>query len=131
MTFKVQVSVEELRKRKLYLATPMYGGQCSGIFARSVLNLGILCTHYQIPFQFFSLFNESLIHRARAYCSAEFMRSDFTNFLFLDADIGFDPQDVIAMLAMQDNDDPENKYDVVCAPYPKKMYYLGKSQNGS
>jgi hypothetical protein len=37
--------------------------------------------------------------------------------LFIDSDIGFNPQDVLALLAMQDDD---SDYDVIGAPYPKK-----------
>ena len=37
--------------------------------------------------------------------------------LFIDSDIGFNPQDVLALLAIQDDDSP---YDVIGAPYPKK-----------
>jgi hypothetical protein len=37
--------------------------------------------------------------------------------LFIDSDIGFNPQDVIAMMALQT---PESEYDVIAGPYPKK-----------
>ena len=37
--FQVKVPVEVLRTRKLFLAVPMYGGQCTGMFARSVADL--------------------------------------------------------------------------------------------
>jgi hypothetical protein len=63
------------------------------------------------------LFNESLITRARNYCCDEFIRSDSTHMMFIDSDIGFNPQDVIALLAMQDDD---SDYDVIGGPYPKK-----------
>jgi len=115
--FKLQVSVEELQKRKLFLAVPMYGGQCAGMFTRSVADLSALCMKYQIPLQMFFLFNESLITRARNYCVDEFMRSGATHLMFIDSDIGFNPQDVIALLAMQDDASP---YDVIGGPYPKK-----------
>ena len=115
--FQLQVSVEELQKRRLFLAVPMYGGQCAGMFTRSVADLSALCTKYQIPLQMFFLFNESLITRARNYCVDEFMRSSATHLMFIDSDIGFNPQDVIALLAMQDDASP---YDVIGGPYPKK-----------
>jgi hypothetical protein len=38
--------------------------------------------------------------------------------MFIDSDIGFDPRDVIALLALQIQN--EEKYNVVCGPYPKK-----------
>ena len=73
MAIEIKVPVEELRKRKLFLATPMYGGQCAGMFARSVADLTALCTHYGIGLQMYFLFNESLITRARNYCCDEFV----------------------------------------------------------
>lgn len=115
--FKLQVSIEELQKRKLFLAVPMYGGQCAGMFTRSVADLSAVCTKHGIQLQMFFLFNESLITRARNYCVDEFMRSGATHLMFIDSDIGFNPQDVIALLAMQDDASP---YDVIGGPYPKK-----------
>ena len=58
--FQIKVAVEELRKRKLFVAVPMYGGQCSGMFARSMSDLSALCTQYGIQLQLYFLFNESL-----------------------------------------------------------------------
>jgi len=114
---ELNVKVEELRKQKLFLAVPMYGGQCAGMFTRSVADLTGLCAKYQIPLQFYFLFNESLITRARNYCADEFMRSDCTHLMFIDSDIGFNAKDVIAMLAMSSQDED---YHVLCGPYPKK-----------
>ena len=115
--FKLQVSIDELQKRKLFLAVPMYGGQCAGMFTRSVADLSAICTKHGIPLQLFFLFNESLVTRARNYCVDEFMRSGATHLMFIDSDIGFNPQDVIALLAMQND---ESEYDVIGGPYPKK-----------
>jgi hypothetical protein len=115
--FKLQVNIEELQKRKLFLAVPMYGGQCAGMFTRSVADLSAICTKHGIQLQLFFLFNESLITRARNYCVDEFMRSSATHLMFIDSDIGFNPQDVIALLAMQSD---ESDYDVIGGPYPKK-----------
>jgi hypothetical protein len=109
---QLEISVEELRKRKLFVATPMYGGHCHGMYMKSSLDLQGLMQQYQIECRFSFIFNESLITRARNYLVDEFLRSGMTHLLFLDADIHYDPRDVIAMLAM-------NK-DVIGAPYPKK-----------
>ena len=117
---EIKVEIEDLRKRKLFVATPMYGGQCAGMFCRSTNDLSALCMHYNIELKYYYLFNESLITRARNYCCDEFMRSDCTHMLFIDADIGFEANDVISMLALMDHEDPENEYDILCSPYPKK-----------
>jgi hypothetical protein len=53
-----------------------------------------------------------LITRARNYLVDEFLRSGYTHLLFIDSDIHFEPQDVLAMLALDK--------DVIGAPYPKK-----------
>ena len=114
---EISVSLEELRKRKLFLAVPMYGGQCAGMFAKSVADLASICTSNGIEMRSYFLFNESLITRARNYCVDEFMRSGCTHMMFIDSDIGFDPRDVLAMLALQSDD---SEYDVLAGPYPKK-----------
>jgi glycosyltransferase involved in cell wall biosynthesis len=114
---EIKIDIEALRKRKLFIATPMYGGQCNGIYTRSICDLTALCVKYGIEVRSYFLFNESLITRARNYCVDEFLRSDAEHLLFIDSDIGFNPQDVIAMMALQS---PESLYDVIAAPYPKK-----------
>ena len=115
---EINVPIEKLRENKLFVATPMYGGQCAGMFAKSTADLSALCTQYGIPLQFYYLFNESLITRARNYCVDEFMRSDAQHLMFIDSDIGFNPQDVLALMALQ-AENPE-KYNILGGPYPKK-----------
>lgn len=115
---EITVPVEDLRKHKIFLSTPMYGGQCAGMFARSLAELSALCRAYDIPLQFYFLFNESLITRARNYCVDEFLRSDATHLIFVDSDIMFNARDVLAMLGIMIQD--PDKYDVLCGPYPKK-----------
>jgi hypothetical protein len=115
---EIKIELETLRKNGLFLATPMYGGQCAGMFARSVADLAAICSQNGIPLQMYFLFNESLITRARNYCCDEFMRSPSQHLMFIDSDIGFNPHDVIALMALQANE--PDKYDIVGGPYPKK-----------
>jgi hypothetical protein len=67
--------------------------------------------------RFFYLFNESLITRARNYLVDEFLRSDCTHLMFIDSDIGFDPNDVIALSVIAAEGTDKH---IVCGPYPKK-----------
>jgi len=53
----------------------------------------------------------------------EFLRSGFTHLLFIDADIHFDPRDVIALLALDK--------DVIGAPYPKKSIKWASAQQAT
>lgn len=97
-------------------------GKCDGIFAKSMVDLGILCAKYGIEFRVYYLFNESLIQRARNYVADEFIRSDFTHLMFIDSDIGFNANDVITMLAIstQYGGEENSTYDVITSVYPKK-----------
>jgi hypothetical protein len=110
---EISIKKEELQKKSIFVATPMYGGMNHGLYAKACLDLQSLCMQYGITVKFSFLFNESLITRARNYLVDEFLhRSDCTHLLFLDADIHFNPQDVIALLALDK--------DVIGGPYPKK-----------
>jgi len=117
MTDQIDIDIQELRKRKLMIGTPMYAGMCFGTYTKSSNDLAMLCTQYGITVKFFYLFNESLITRARNYIVDEFLRSDCTHLLFIDSDIGFNPHDVITLLAMTE---PDSDKEIMCGPYPKK-----------
>lgn len=110
-----EIDIQELRKKSIFLATPMYGGQCYGGYTKSVADLMVLCTKYEIECKLFFMFNESLITRARNYLADEFLRSEFSHLLFIDSDITFNAQDVLLMLNMCESDK-----DILCGPYPKK-----------
>tara|TARA_R110001592_G_scaffold236585_1_gene494906 strand:+ start:894 stop:1775 length:882 start_codon:yes stop_codon:yes gene_type:complete len=114
---EISIDINELKTRKIFVATPMYGGMCGGQYCKSTADLASLGTRYGIDISFFYLFNESLITRARNYLVDEFLRSDKTHLMFIDSDIGFDPQDVLALAALAD---PKSDKDIVCGPYPKK-----------
>ena len=110
---EIKISKEDLQTKSLFIATPMYGGMNHGLYAKSCLDLQGLFLQYGVSVKFSFLFNESLITRARNYLVDEFVnRSDCSHLLFLDSDINFNPQDVIAMLALDK--------DVIGGPYPKK-----------
>ena len=110
---EISIKKEELQKKSIFVATPMYGGMNHGLYAKACLDLQALCMQYGVQVKFSYLFNESLITRARNYLVDEFLhRSECTHLLFIDSDIHFDPRDVIALLALDK--------DVIGAPYPKK-----------
>lgn len=109
---EIKVEIEKLRQCKLFVATPMYGGMAHGLYIKSALDLQNVMAKYGVETKFSFLFNESLITRARNYLVDEFLRTDFTHMIFIDSDIHFNAQDVVALLAMDK--------DVSGGPYPKK-----------
>ena len=115
---EIEIPIEELRERKIFVATPMYGGMCGGQYTKSTADLAKLAMHYGMEVEFFYLFNESLITRARNYCVDEFLRNEnFTHLMFIDSDIGFNANDVLSLAALAS---PDSEYDILCGPYPKK-----------
>jgi hypothetical protein len=114
---EIKVELEKLRKNKLFIATPMYGGMAHGLYIKSSLDLQTTMNKYGIETKFSFLFNESLITRARNYLVDEFLRSDHTHLLFIDSDIHYNPQDVLALMALDK--------DVIGGPYPKKSINWG------
>ena len=97
---------------KVFIATPMYGGQCFGFFAQSLLQLNNMMHSKGITCMMSFLFNESLITRGRNALVHQFLKTDCTHLFFIDADIRFNPADVFPML--------EADKDIICGIYPKK-----------
>ena len=98
--------------KKITIATPMYGGQCSGIFAKSLVQatIGLKIAGYDVDF--IDLYNESLITRARNVLTYMFLNSDSDYLLFIDADQSFRTEDVVRMV--------EHDKDIIAAPVPMK-----------
>jgi hypothetical protein len=114
---EIQVNIDELKKHKLFIATPMYGGMAFGLYMKSCLDLQMTMAQYGIEVKFSFLFNESLITRARNYLVDEFLRTDYTHMMFIDSDIHFSPKDILALLALDK--------DIIGGPYPKKSINWG------
>lgn len=97
---------------KVFIATPMYGGMCTGLYMQSMLNLQQAMMQNDIGAMVSTMFNESLITRARNALVNNFLKTDCTHLLFIDADIRFNANEVIALLKADK--------DVICGIYPKK-----------
>jgi len=84
--------------KSVYIATPMYGGNCSGIFAESLAHgiKGLTDLGYNV--KFCPLYNESLITRARNILTELFLRENYEYLLFIDSDQSFDYMDIHQMI---------------------------------
>jgi hypothetical protein len=100
-------------KPRVFLATPMYGGQCHGLFADSVIKLVEEFRKKKWHFEYHFMYDQSLITRARDNFVNDFMVSDCTHLLFLDADVIINPPDVIRML--------QEDVELLCGCYPSKI----------
>lgn len=98
---------------KIMIGTPMYGGQCSAHYTFSNLNLVRIAKDRGIEINYQFTTTESLITRGRNAIAKTFLESDCTYLLFIDADIGFNPEDVFRLIS--------HKMDIVCGGYPAKL----------
>jgi hypothetical protein len=97
---------------KLFVSTPMYGGQCTGFYAQSLIQLNNLLKNSGNDCIMSFMFNESLITRARNALAHNFLKTDCTHLMFIDADIRFNAGDIPPMV--------EADKDIICGIYPKK-----------
>jgi hypothetical protein len=94
------------------IATPMYGGNCKGIYLDGILNLTFALVQKGHQVSFLKIYNESLITRARNNLVKDFLKSNADVLLFIDSDQGFDSAGVIKMI--------ETDKDIIGAIVPMK-----------
>jgi hypothetical protein len=106
----------------LVVATPCFGGQVSSIYASSIFQLQrVLRSKSNVQLKVLLRDGDALITRARANLMTMFLDDPTaTHFLFVDADIGFEPDQVFRLI--------ESGADVVAGVYPIKRVNWEKAQ---
>lgn len=96
----------------ILIATPMYGGMCTGEYTRSMLNVSSVLGAANIKHSAAFVYNDSLITSARNKLATLFLKTDSTHLLFIDADVAFEAKDIVSMVVA-------NK-PIIAGIYPKK-----------
>lgn len=106
---------EQKKHVKLFIATPAFGHQVTTNYANSLLKF-VSTSHPRLAVAtaIHMQSGMALVTQARNNCVAYFLNSDCTHFLFIDADIGFEPEAIFRLI--------EKDVPLCLTPYPVKGY---------
>ena len=108
---------------KIFIATPTYGYQAFIDYMHGLINFVASASpedlEYETSLHLHS--GSSLVTHARNNCVLEFLKTDCTKLLFIDSDIGFEPENIWRLLRKNE--------DVVLAPYVVKTYSGEENNN--
>lgn len=103
----------DFTKVHLHIGIPCYGGMVSEPTMTSFLRFILLAQQAGLNWSLDTMVNESLVTRARNNLMAKMMTNkQATHFMFIDADIRFEPDAILRMIACDK--------DVIGGLYPKK-----------
>lgn len=112
----------DFSKSHLHIGLPCYGGQLLESTMTSLIKFILLAQRAGLNWSLDTMVNESLITRGRNNLMAKMMSNQLaTHFMFIDADIRFEAESVLQMMAA-------NK-DIIAGMYPKKSYPIAYNIN--
>jgi hypothetical protein len=108
-----QQQQHDFSKYHIHFGIPCYGGQITEPCFTSFLRFILLASRMGLQWSLDTMVNESLVTRARNNLMAKMMtNTSATHFMFIDADIRFQPESIFQMLTTDK--------DVIGGLYPKK-----------
>ena len=112
------------KRNNIVFALPMYGGVCYESCLLSFIEWSNFAQQNKLDWSIITLSNESLIPRARNTLVSKFMvdHPDATHLMFIDADIGWRPEHVMALLS--------RNCDIIGGLYPLKSLPIRWCCNG-
>jgi hypothetical protein len=120
---QIQLDLEKIRKTRVHICMPCYGGQLTESTFMSYIKWANTARQLQIDWTLETMTNESLICRARNTLTAKFLMTEAsTHLMFIDADIGWEPWHLLALL--------NHDVDVVGGLYPMKTLPVKWCVNG-
>jgi hypothetical protein len=112
----------DFSKCHLHIGLPCYGGLVLESTMTSFIKFILMCSKVGLSWSMDTMVNESLITRGRNNLMAKLMTNkSATHFMFIDADIRFDPESIFQMMAADK--------DIISGAYPKKAYPIAYNVN--
>lgn len=112
----------DFTKVHLHIGLPCYGGLLLESTMTSILKFVLLAQRVGLNWSMDTMSNESLVTRARNNLMAKMMSNEAaTHFMFIDADIRFNAEDIFRMIATDK--------DIIAGLYPKKAYPIALNLN--
>ncbi len=90
----------------------MYGGMAMGTYTWSLAQTPAVFIRNGLGLLYQYRMNDALVANARNHLARQFLESEATHLMWIDADIGFDATDIVTMIVADQ--------DVVCGVYPVK-----------
>jgi hypothetical protein len=90
----------------------MYGGLATGTYVASLAQTGATFIRHGLGLLYQYRMNDALVANARNLLAHQFLQSEATHLMWIDADIGFNPTDIVRMVLADQ--------DIVCGLYPMK-----------
>lgn len=105
------------KKINMMIAMPCYGSMLHCDTMQSLIKFIVQASAEGIGVNIQTMSNESLITRARNWLASSFIENpQFTHFMFIDADISFEPEEVLRLIAAD--------RDICAGVYPfKRLFY--------
>ena len=108
----IEIDQDQMKKWNILIAIPCYDRQISEPTMMSVIKTIMYFRDHNIKFGLATI-TDSLISRARNNMTAKFLANEqLTHMMFIDADIGFEPEDIIKLLW--------HEQEIITAAYPIK-----------
>lgn len=109
-----KVRAVDLSGKKIAFGTPCYGGMIARTYFDSFIKTIYLLNTYRVDYYTITSADQSMVHRARNNIVRSFyFDTDATHLLFIDADMGWEADSVLRLLAADK--------DIVAGAGPRKM----------
>jgi hypothetical protein len=89
-----------IKNSSVMIATPMYGGLCTEQYFLGMTKLVAICVELKLRCQVKTIGGESLVSKARNELANEFLKSDCTHLMWIDADTRFEAESVLELLLL-------------------------------